>query len=838
MEKTLSTADITGVILAGGRGSRMGGQDKGLLEFNGRPLVEHLLDALKPQTSAVLINANRNQERYQTYGQPVVNDELTGFQGPLAGFAAAMQAAETACIMTVPCDGPQLAPDMAERLLQALQTENAELAVAHDGERLQPVHALIPVSLLPSLQTFLKNGDRKIDLWYAQHRMAQANFSDCRDMFRNINTPEDLKKIPPNPPFSKGGTGSEDNSLASPFEKGGLRGISPPILGVSAWSGSGKTTLLAELIPHLKFAGLRLTVIKHGHHKIELDTPGKDSYRFREAGADQVLLASRKRLAIMQECKTQREPELVDVLRFVNPDCADLVLVEGFKHTAIPKIEVHRPSLGKPLLFPQDSNVIALATDDMTLDVPPHIAKFDLNQPEQIAEFVLQWMKRGETPPNLPLSGEGQDGGSSVSSSPDKGRLGGVSSCADERDPTSLTVEEARGRIMDALQPVSPALKRPLRDALGQVLAEDVVSPINVPNHTNSAMDGYALRGDDLPGDEIREYRIIGTAFAGVPFTAGCGKGECVRIMTGAPMPAGTDTVVMQEQTEAGAQDFVRIGAGHRAGQNIRQAGEDIARDSVVLTAGRRINPADLGVLASLGVNEISVHRPLRVAFFSTGDELRSIGETLRDGEVYDSNRYALYGMLKQLNVDILDLGVARDDPVLMEAAFQQASAVADVVITSGGVSVGEADYTKVILDKLGQINFWKIAIKPGRPLAFGKLGEALFFGLPGNPVAVMVTFLQFVQPALLKLAGQQDCAPLLVDAICQSQLKKKPGRTEFQRGTVTRTTDGKLVVEKSGYQGSGVLTSMSKGNCLIILPAESATVEPGDVVQVQPFGW
>ena len=822
MEKKLSTADITGVILAGGRGSRMGGQDKGLIEFNGRPLVEHLLDALKPQTGAVLINANRNQERYQTYGQPVVNDELSGFQGPLAGFAAAMQTANTLYIMTVPCDGPQVAPDMAERLLQTMQKEQAELAVAYDGERLQPVHALIPVSLLPSLQAFLANGDRKIDLWYAQHRMAQADFSDCRDMFRNINTPEDLKKIPPNPPFSKGGTGSEDNSLASPPSP-----PSPPILGVSAWSGSGKTTLLTELIPHLKFAGLRLTVIKHGHHKIELDTPGKDSYRFREAGADQVLLASRKRLAIMQECKTQREPELVDVLRFVNPDCADLVLVEGFKHTSMPKIEVHRPSLGKPLLFPADSNVIALATDDMTLDVPPHIAKFDLNQPEQIAEFVLQWMKKENPPPTPPFAKEGSQ--KKISSAP---------SCADERDPSSLTVEEARSRIMDALQPVSPTLKRPLRDALGQVLAEDVVSPINVPNHTNSAMDGYALHGDDLPGDEIREYRIIGTAFAGVPFTASCGKGECVRIMTGAPMPTGTDTVVMQEQTEAGAQGLVRIGSGHRAGQNIRQAGEDIAKDSVALTAGRRVNPADLGVLASLGVNEISVFRPLRVAFFSTGDELRSIGETLRDGEVYDSNRYALYGMLKQLNVDILDLGVVRDDPVLMEAAFQQASAVADVVITSGGVSVGEADYTKVILDKLGQIHFWKIAIKPGRPLAFGKLGEALFFGLPGNPVAVMVTFLQFVQPALLKLAGQQDCVPLLVDAICQSQLKKKPGRTEFQRGTVTRTADGKLVVEKSGYQGSGVLTSMSKGNCLIILPAESATVEPGDVVQVQPFGW
>ncbi len=815
MDRMLSTADITGVILAGGRGSRMGGQDKGLIEFNGRPLVEHLLAALQPQTGALLINANRNQERYQAYQLPVVNDELTGFQGPLAGFAAAMQTAETAYIMTVPCDGPLIVPDMAERLLRALQTAGAELAVAHDGERLQPVHALIPVSLLPSLQAFLANGDRKIDLWYAQHRMARADFADCREVFQNINTPEDLKKIPPNPPFAKGGTGTEQDSLASPFEKGGLRGIS--LLGFCAWSGTGKTTLLTEVIPHLKFAGLRLTVIKHGHHSIELDTPGKDSYRFREAGADQVLLASRKRMAMMQECRTQREPELVDVMHFINPDCADLVLVEGFKRAAIPKIEVHRPSLGKPLLFPDDRHVIALATDDMTLDVPPHIAKLDLNQPDTIAEFILGWMKKKETPPNK------------ISSAP---------SCADDLDPTSLSVVAARSRIMDALQPVTLPLKRSLRDALGQVLAQDVISPINVPNHVNSAMDGYALSGADLPGDDIREYRVIGTAFAGVPFNESCGTGECVRIMTGAPMPTGTDAVVMQEQTEAGAEGYVRIGAGHRQGQNVRQAGEDIAKGFSVLTAGRRVNPADLGVLASLGVSEVSVYRPLRVAFFSTGDELRSIGEVLSDGQVYDSNRYALYGMLKQLNVEILDMGVVRDDPATLEATLQQASEIADVVITSGGVSVGEADYIKGILEKLGQINFWKIAIKPGRPLAFGKLGKALFFGLPGNPVAVMVTFLQFVQPALLKLAGQTNCEPLVVDAIAQSRLKKRPGRMEFQRGTVSRTDDGKLVLEKSGYQGSGVLTSMSRGNCLVILPEESSTVEPGDVVQVQMFGW
>ncbi|MEN9422830.1 MAG: molybdenum cofactor guanylyltransferase [Pseudomonadota bacterium] len=781
--RLLDQGNITGVVLAGGQGSRMGGQDKGLLELHGRPLMAQLLAALRPQVDALLISANRNQAHYQQYQCPVISDTLSGYQGPLAGFAAAMQVATTAYILTIPCDCLEVAPDTAKRLLAALQREQADIAVAHDGERLQPVHALIPVNLLPSLQAFLAKGDRKIDLWYAQHRMASVDFADCRRMFRNINTP----------------TQKADIERASAFS------VPPPSLGICAWSGTGKTTLLANLIPHLKQAGLRLTVIKHGHHQLELDTPGKDTYRFREAGADQVLLVSRKRMAMMQECKTQHEPELVDALRFVNRDCADLVLVEGFKHTAIPKIEVHRPSLGKPLLYPTDPSVIALATDDLALDVPPHLTKLNLNQPQAIAAFIVAWLQK---PPST------------------------------TQPPTSLSMAAARTRILDSVQPLTAALKRPLRDALGQVLAEAVISPHNVPNHTNSAMDGYALRGVDLPTDTPRDYRVIGTAFAGGNTLAGeCGAGECVRIMTGAVMPAGTDTVVMQEQVTVGATGDVRIDTGHRAGQNVRHAGEDIAQGSSVLPAGRRITPADLGVLASLGINELSVKRPLRVAFFSTGDELRSLGETLAEGQIYDSNRYALYGLLKQLNVELLDMGVVRDDPATLEATLLQAADIADVVLTSGGVSVGEADHIKGILAKLGQIHFWKIAIKPGRPLAFGTLGKAQFFGLPGNPVAVMVTFLQFVQPALLKMAGEAVSEPLLLDAVCLSRLKKQLGRTEFQRGTV-RQEGGKLVVDKAGAQGSGILSSMSRGNCLIVLPEEAATIEPGDVVQVQIFGW
>ena len=414
--------------------------------------------------------------------------------------------------------------------------------------------------------------------------------------------------------------------------------------------------------------------------------------------------------------------------------------------------------------------------------------------------------------------------------------LGSASSCADDQDPESLRVTEARRRILETIQPVRTSLQVALRDALGRVLSKPVNSPSDVPGHTNSAMDGYALAGDDLPHDNPRQYLVIGTAYAGGPYQQACGPGECVRIMTGAPMPAGTDTVVMQEHTEQLGERQVRIAAGQRRGQNVRQAGEDISKGSVVLDEGHRVTAADLGVLASLGIAEASVRRRPRVAFFSTGDELRSLGESLRAGEVYDSNRYSLYAMLKRLGPEILDLGVVGDHPEALQEAFTAAAAMADVVITSGGVSVGEADYVKPILDRLGEIHFWKIAMKPGRPLAYGKLGDAFFFGLPGNPVAVMVTFLQFVEPALRYLESGRHWHPLTLQARSQDPVRKRPGRFEFQRGILSLDQEGQPSVALSGRQGSGILTSMSRANCFILLDENNAGVEPGAMVQVQPF--
>jgi len=408
-------------------------------------------------------------------------------------------------------------------------------------------------------------------------------------------------------------------------------------------------------------------------------------------------------------------------------------------------------------------------------------------------------------------------------------------SCADDTEAGVLSVAEARQRVLADITPIFAMEKMALRTALGRVLAEDVTSPLNVPSHTNSAMDGYAVNIADLAND-INQFECIATAYAGQPYKGHCQAGQCVRIMTGAPIPKGTDTIIMQEQAEVLPDGKVRFNGKHRVGQNVRLAGEDIPIGSAVINSGRRILPADLGVLASLGIGELRVRRRPRVAFFSTGDELRSIGDVLGEGEIYDSNRYSLYGMLTRLGVELMDLGVIPDQPAAVRDAFQMAAGMADVIITSGGVSVGEADYIKPVLEELGETKFWKIAMKPGRPLTFGHLGESLFFGLPGNPVAVMVTFYQFVQPALHYLASGTPYIPLTLHASCNQDLRKRPGRTEFLRGVLQQSDNAELQVAAAGQQGSGILSSMSRANCFIILSEDCGDIKAGSRVPVQPF--
>ncbi len=400
---------------------------------------------------------------------------------------------------------------------------------------------------------------------------------------------------------------------------------------------------------------------------------------------------------------------------------------------------------------------------------------------------------------------------------------------------SSLGVDETRSAILERIAPVTGRESVPVRDALDRILAANVIAPCDVPAYDNSAMDGYALRFNDLSPEGETSLDLVGTAFAGRPFSGIVSAGQAVRIMTGAPIPQGADTIVVQEVAHADDRRVV-IPGGQQRGQNLRRAGEDLAAGGVAIPAGKRCGAAELGLIASLGIAEVTVFRRLRVAFFSTGDEIASIGRPLGPGEVYDSNRYTLHGALTHLGCELLDMGVVRDDPQSLEAAFRSASENADVILTSGGVSVGEADFVRELVNRLGEVAFWKIDIKPGRPMAFGHVGNAWMFGLPGNPVAVMVTFFQFVQPALLKLAGAAPLPePALFEAICTDAIAKRPGRREFLRGRMSRN-HGALQVGLTGPQGSGVLKSMSDADCFIVLPEACGDVEPGATVLVQPF--
>jgi molybdopterin molybdotransferase len=430
-----------------------------------------------------------------------------------------------------------------------------------------------------------------------------------------------------------------------------------------------------------------------------------------------------------------------------------------------------------------------------------------------------------------------------------------LSRCVAQFDPQALPVSAAQAIVRQWATPIVAAERVTLSDALDRVLAEDIVSPIDVPAYDNSAMDGYAFHGAALGAaaatasspDAAVSLAVAGKALAGHPFAGHIDATQCVRVMTGALMPTGCDTVVPQEQVQAAADgQSIRFAASAlRAGSNRRRAGEDLARGAPAVRAGRILRASDLGLLASLGIGEVAVRRRLRVAFFSTGDELRSIGQPLEPGCVYDSNRYTLLAMLRRLNFDAIDLGVVRDEPAALEKALLTAAASADVILTSGGVSVGDADLTKQLSRALGDVAFWSLAMRPGRPMAFGRVWSggragagdpALFFGLPGNPVAVMVTFYQIVRDALLTMAGATLQPTPVLHATSTVSIRKRPGRTEFQRGTAQRGADGRWRVVPTGSQGSGVLSSMSEANCFIVLAHDQPDVDAGDTVEIMLF--
>ena len=418
--------------------------------------------------------------------------------------------------------------------------------------------------------------------------------------------------------------------------------------------------------------------------------------------------------------------------------------------------------------------------------------------------------------------------------------LNDVTSCLSGYDPDALPVRDAQRIISEFIKPIDGVEQVALLSALDRVLAADIVSPISVPAHDNSAMDGFALRGTDLSADDATTLSILGTVYAGPPSEVVPAPGQCVRIMTGGVMPRDCDTVIPQEHVATTTDTCISIAPGViRTGDNRRFAGEDLMAGSAALKTGKLIRPADLGLIASLGIATVPVRRRLRVAFFSTGDELRSVGQPLDPGCVYDSNRYTLFGMLTRLGCEIVDMGIVRDEPAALEAALVEACGRVDAIVTSGGVSVGAADYTRQIMAKMGDVTFWKIGMRPGRPLAFGRIADgdnsAYLFGLPGNPVAVMVSFYFFARAALLRMMGA-DATQILVKVQSAAAIRKKPGRTEYQRGILSTTADGVQQVRITGSQGSGILRSMSEANCMVVLHDEQGSVAAGDMVDVLLF--
>ncbi|HHY0445897.1 TPA: bifunctional molybdopterin-guanine dinucleotide biosynthesis adaptor protein MobB/molybdopterin molybdotransferase MoeA [Vibrio parahaemolyticus] len=581
-----------------------------------------------------------------------------------------------------------------------------------------------------------------------------------------------------------------------------------PILGFAAYSGTGKTTLLEALLPKLTEAGLRIGMLKHAHHNFDVDKPGKDSYRLRKAGASQMLIASRNRFALMTETP-EAEAEFEYLLTRFDEDKLDVVLVEGCKNIAFPKIELHREEVGKPWLYPHDENIIAIASDSAELD--SELPQMNINDLDAIAQFVLQYVQDAKAPKSKEKD----------------------AACCDTLSPAFLSVVQGQEKILSLVNTVSEIEACKIENAYGRVLAEHIVSPVNVPQYTNSAMDGYAIRSDDVDRDS---YQVVAEVMAGHAYDQPLEVGQAVKIMTGAPTPRNGDTVVMREQASQEG-DKVTFNCAHiKAGQNVRQAGEDLAIGSDVFTAGTRLASPEMGMIASLGFGEANVFRKLKVAVFSTGDEVQAPGTEQKANSIYDSNRFTIMGMLEKLGCEILDFGILEDNEQLMIEALENASAQADVVMTSGGVSVGDADYIKLALDKLGQIDFWRINMRPGRPLAFGQINNKPFFGLPGNPVAVMVSFINFVEPALRKMQGEQGWKPLKVNAIATENLRSRQGRTEFSRGIYELDNTGRLTVRTTGKQGSGILRSMSEANCLIEISPAIDTVKAGESVTIIPL--
>ncbi len=578
---------------------------------------------------------------------------------------------------------------------------------------------------------------------------------------------------------------------------------SVPILGFAAFSGTGKTTLLEQLIPLLAHKNIKIAVIKHAHHGFDIDHPNKDSYRLRKAGTRHLLISSRNRHALITETP-EKEASFHQLLDRLPLDDVDLLLVEGFKKEAFPKIELHREALNKPWLFPEDKNIIAIACDTQPRSYLPLL---DINQIDEIVAFIERWLVSYQA----------------------------SAAVCDDEPSHFLSVEKAFSQIISAISFPYHSIRTPLVALPNRVLATHVLATRNIPPANNAAVDGFAINNQDI---ENNHFTLVKEILAGYESEQILQTGETMKIMTGAPLPEGADTVVMREQANQDKNNvsFDLSKGKIRSGQNVRLTGEDLKKGTRILDEGERLTAAKIGMIASLGLTHINTYLPIKVAIFSTGDEVYEQGQKIPDNCIYDTNRFTLHTQLKRLGCEVIDFGILEDNEACLEITLVEASQEADLIISSGGVSVGNADYVRSALERVGHINFWRVNMRPGRPLAFGHINNKPFFGLPGNPVATMVTFLQFVEAAIRKLQGESDWSPTYYFAQCQHEIKSKRGRTEYIRGIFHTKKDGTLCVSSTGSQGSGILRSMSEANCLIIVAPQKAHHLAGDVVQIRPL--
>ena len=585
-----------------------------------------------------------------------------------------------------------------------------------------------------------------------------------------------------------------------------------PLLGFAAYSGTGKTTLLEALLPKLTQRGLRVGALKHAHHDFDIDKPGKDSYRLRKAGANQMVIASHLRYAKITETP-ENEAEFTTLLQQFDIEHLDLILVEGCKNIAFPKIELHRESVGKPWLYPHDDSIIAVASDQPLSATSHQLTSLNINDIDAIATFVTEYVKPQVS---SPLKKQKQSG-----------------SCDTEHQHQSLSVNAAIKRIIDSLTPVSGTESVPLNHAQYRTISDGVTSSINVPAFCNSAMDGYAIRSADI---EHTEFQVVANVLAGHHYSECIQSGQAVKIMTGAPLPEGADTVIMREQAQEENGTVRFPNAAIKAGQNVRQPGEDLQIGQTVFESGQHIGSAELGMLAALGLDSVNVKRRLKVAVFSTGDEVFEPGNHPSAHGLFDANRYSLKGLLTRLHCDVLDMGILPDNLTVITDSLTDMAKHVDLIVTSGGVSVGDADFVKQAMEATGQVNFWRINMRPGRPLAFGRIKDTPIFGLPGNPVAAMVSFINFVEPAVYKMQGNLTWQPLKTQAKAVEKMRSRQGRTEFSRGIYTVNPQGQLTVSTTGHQGSGLLHSMSQANCLIEIAEQVDTIKPGEYVTIIPL--